>query len=481
MFKSAVDGDDNYRFTEQERMPHGDLTSNQLRCLYLCIPLTSIVTYIITMNIQLGVQDPFQCAVQNQQIDVSKSSYNNYDAVENLIKSCDFLRTNNRSIATDRYLIIVWNVPSAGPSTMYNLWRIAVKFAVFQQRTLFIRPFNVHKTHKPRDADTTFDSEKLREMLPIADETDYISHCGNTLEANNVFIPPTIAMETKEVMFQKYEQLIGWKAVFQAFAATRILNSIPGVTTELNTIITSFGNSASNDYYSSRNEKCLALFATDDVNLPCNDEINELVDKHLVRAPYIRRMAEEFIPKVCEGEFALLFWVVLYKDKTFKKSHMASIGSQCDDVVRPRCKTLHHCKPGRMAELKALHNALDGIVTSIKKLLASYNLSCIYVAAPIEYKQVLTNNLRNKSLSVFGLNDVFKMVPKSAKYRNDNYVLSLIEQEIAERVPLFISSRTSNWSFYVEYTRTIRRMRTVAVQELPGVPQDLINMFQVLK
>ncbi|XP_006818402.2 uncharacterized protein LOC100369476 [Saccoglossus kowalevskii] len=134
-----------------------------------------------------------------------------------------------------------------------------------------------------------------------------------------------------------------------------------------------------------------------------------------------------------------------------------------------------------MAELKALHNALDGIVTSIKKLLASYNLSCIYVAAPIEYKQVLTNNLRNKSLSVFGLNDVFKMVPKSAKYRNDNYVLSLIEQEIAERVPLFISSRTSNWSFYVEYTRTIRRMRTVAVQELPGVPQDLINMFQVLK
>ncbi|XP_077866662.1 uncharacterized protein LOC144341583 [Saccoglossus kowalevskii] len=298
MFKSAVDGDDNYRFTEQERMPHGDLTSNQLRCLYLCIPLTSIVTYIITMNIQLGVQDPFQCAVQNQQIDVSKSSYNNYDAVENLIKSCDFLRTNNRSIATDRYLIIVWNVPSAGPSTMYNLWRIAVKFAVFQQRTLFIRPFNVHKTHKPRDADTTFDSEKLREMLPIADETDYISHCGNTLEANNVFIPPTIAMETKEVMFQKYEQLIGWKAVFQAFAATRILNSIPGVTTELNTIITSFGNSASNDYYSSRNEKCLALFATDDVNLPCNDEINELVDKHLVRAPYIRRMAEEFIPKV---------------------------------------------------------------------------------------------------------------------------------------------------------------------------------------
>ncbi|XP_077866665.1 uncharacterized protein LOC144355128 [Saccoglossus kowalevskii] len=328
---------------------------------------------------------------------------------------------------------------------MHTLWRIAVKFAVFQHRTFVIRPFIDYNTLEPRNVDTTFDLEKLKEILPVASEKDFISLCGNTLTANNVFIPPSIDANSKETIYQLYQNMAEWKVLFQAFTARSALNNIPEVTSELDTVITSFGNSATNDYHNSKNEKCIALFPTDDLVLPCNDKINTRVEQYLVRAPYIRQIAERFISIVCGGNFAVIHL------------HLKS---------RERCHRDVDCIVGKKREVEDLCNAANNISETIEHTLRNNKLNCIYVAAPPSYKQKFADQLKLGTLQVFAFTHIFEMVPESTKYQDDDYIISLIEQEIAERIPLFISSRQSSWSFYVEYTRTIRKMKTVAIEEL---------------
>ncbi|XP_077868631.1 uncharacterized protein LOC144359257 [Saccoglossus kowalevskii] len=188
-----------------------------------------------------------------------------------------------------------------------------------------------------------------------------------------------------------------------------------------------------------------------DMDMPCKNEINTLVDNYLIRPKYIRDIGEKILNKLCDGEVAAMHW----RNKTGEL-----------------CGIYHKCKPGKEKATSVLVKAVDDIVKGVVDITRSNNLTCLYVAKQ-KFDQVIISLLKKTQLRIFTMEDVLKLVPEIQKYQNDDYVISLIEQEFTEIVPLFISSRTSNWSFYVEYTRYVRNRKTVGLQEIPGLPDIL--------
>ncbi|XP_070545978.1 uncharacterized protein [Ptychodera flava] len=128
-----------------------------------------------------------------------------------------------------------------------------------------------------------------------------------------------------------------------------------------------------------------------------------------------------------------------------------------------------------MKQFRVLHAATPAIVRQINKIMKAEKIPCLYIAKPL-YPQSIEEYLSVTDLRVFTIRDIIAMVPSLKEYEFDNYVKSLVEQEMAENAPLFFSSRTSNWSFYVEFTRDMRKKKTVSVRELPGLPEELLTL-----
>ncbi|XP_077870056.1 uncharacterized protein LOC144363016 [Saccoglossus kowalevskii] len=188
--------------------------------------------------------------------------------------------------------------------------------------------------------------------------------------------------------------------------------------------------------------------------------VNELVDRYLIRARYIRNMAENSINNICNGHFAVMHW----RNKT---------GERC---------YIFDCPKNQRDTLESLVNhAVPEIVDGVTNIMISHNITCLYIAKP-KYEQSIVSRFHETSLDIYTIESIFKLNAEINSYKKDNYVLSLVEQEISERVPLFISSRSSNWSFYVEYTRSLRLMKTIGLDEIPYLSQELLNhRLQLIK
>ncbi|XP_077987105.1 uncharacterized protein LOC144441409 [Glandiceps talaboti] len=193
------------------------------------------------------------------------------------------------------------------------------------------------------------------------------------------------------------------------------------------------------------------------IDLPCKQDLDIVLDKSLVRAPYIRHMADDGMKKVCRGNFAVMHW----RNKT---GECTTRNAVCNDFSQ---------------SLEILLSAATAIVNDITKLLSVHNLTCLYMAKPM-YQQEMETLIKKTKLDVYSLSDLLEISPEIKKYEEDNYILSLVEQEIAERAKLFISSRSSNWSYYVEYTRNLRKKKTVGLQEFPSVPKELLALHTVI-
>ncbi|XP_070546775.1 uncharacterized protein [Ptychodera flava] len=350
-----------------------------------------------------------------------------------------------------------------GPNNFYNMYRWTVEFAIAHQLGMVTHDFSTHGTQEMgskgrRLFNQTFDLEKLQKLLPTILIEDFRAQCGGYIgEGNVVAAVPRRQYETR--ICQDYRKTGSYNTCGSGFRVeiARFLGSdAHDMQLSYRTEYAEFKNSLKLDKKQER--RCIAFMCID-VNYTCSERVESLLEKHFIRAPYIRRMAEEAAGKLCQGNFAVLHW----------RNKSAETLQTC--IRKNYEKRETECN---MRAFRLLHAATPGIVRHLNKIMKAEKIPCLYIAKPV-YPQSIEEYLSVTDLRVFAIRDIIAMVPSLKAYEYDNYVKSLVEQEMAEIAPLFFASRTSNWSFYVEFTRDMRKKKTISVRDFPGLSEELLK------
>ncbi|XP_077865354.1 uncharacterized protein LOC144351952 [Saccoglossus kowalevskii] len=126
-----------------------------------------------------------------------------------------------------------------------------------------------------------------------------------------------------------------------------------------------------------------------------------------------------------------------------------------------------HCKDTIKESLRRLSELSVDIAAAIKNNLKEKHINNLYIATP-EYKHEMVTILK-KTLPQVKTENYINL---PAKYKGDNYVWSLVEQEIAQRANYFIGSSTSRWSFFVTFFRSSHNKSSIRLCNLPSFPME---------
>ncbi|XP_070543879.1 uncharacterized protein [Ptychodera flava] len=355
---------------------------------------------------------------------------------------------------TTRYLLPLFQYGD-GPSGLYIHVRFAVIASLFQHRTLIIPYLHKHFTQKTgpmeRTANETFDIDKLSEVINVGTLDDFKRECGSHFTLENITHGPFPKGSSIEFKLEEYETIRG--------QCDRIMGvTMPDVSEAPDLL-----ENVAERFKSMLPVRCLG-YVTPRNQIFHNEEIDEKVAKFFFRAPYIRRMADEVMGKLCEGSFAVMHW-------RNKSGEHCRAGGEPWTYRRACTETV---KEG----LALLSEQVDTIIDLVWDTLREHDISCLYVCtAP--YEQKMVDHLK-KSERVYTLEDSIEMSDELSKYKNDNYVLSLVEQEIAEQTQLLISCFGSQWSRFVGYVRTRNKLKTIPLREITGIPKHLLSYTYLL-
>ncbi|XP_070545336.1 uncharacterized protein [Ptychodera flava] len=340
-----------------------------------------------------------------------------------------------------------------GPSGLYIHIRYAIFAAIYQKRTLVIPYLHRHVTQttgpKERTPNETFDMAKLRDIVSVSSSLDdFKRDCGTHFTLENITEGPYPEDTSVEFKLDEYAKI------------KRQCEHILGITMPYESDIRPLLKDVPERFKAMLTVQCLG-YVTPRYQRFHNKEIEEKIGKSFYRAPYIRRMADEVMGKICEGSFAVMHW----RNKSAEPCRAGFKGEACTESLKK--------------SLALLSKQVDVIISLVWDTLHKHNISCLYVCtAP--YEQKMVNHLK-RSEHVHTLEDSFKISKKLSKYRDDNYVISLVEQEIAERTPLFISSGGSQWSRFVGYARERNHLKTIPLREIPGIPKHLLPIPYLIK
>ncbi|XP_070557879.1 uncharacterized protein [Ptychodera flava] len=356
------------------------------------------------------------------------------------------------SAAGRRYFLPVFRF-GGGPNNQYRSFKIAVRFALHFNRTLVLGPFFNHpliNKWESRNFSQTFDIEKLGQLVKVAPLEDFYADCHGVIEKIVHGKPFIHKPKDFEYYVEKY------KRTRRRFAqATGI--KFPGLGSIPHSTLGSaqrFQNATVSD--------CLAFYCPytidyEFMNLtsPVSTEefykTGKLIDEHVVRAPYVRKVASVFEQVICKGTpYAVLHWRVN------------------DDFMQMWCDAL---KSSECKLFRQLNETGEFIAMQIRKTMEEANLHCVYIARP-PGSWDLVSHLEKATVNVFTANDVLSQVGRgSGALYEDNYILSLVEQELAARSELFIGSSGSSWTCFVRRERQLTpEKKSVFISETLGFP-----------
>ncbi|XP_077862898.1 uncharacterized protein LOC144345214 [Saccoglossus kowalevskii] len=94
---------------------------------------------------------------------------------------------------------------------------------------------------------------------------------------------------------------------------------------------------------------------------------------------------------------------------------------------------------------------------------------------PQSVHQAIIGILAKRITQIFSGNDVIRNLPASSALTTDEYMMSLLEQEICYRSAVFIGVDYSNWSDFIFDERQAEGRPSYHLNELPGVPEELAS------
>nr|XP_006820717.1 PREDICTED: uncharacterized protein LOC102807194 [Saccoglossus kowalevskii] len=125
--------------------------------------------------------------------------------------------------------------------------------------------------------------------------------------------------------------------------------------------------------------------------------------------------------------------------------------------------------------IQLLNDNSATIARAVHDAMKKDGLDCLYLAYP-PYSEDILEYMAAEIPKVYTVSDI--LVHGIPEYmQEDEYYLSLIDQEMASRAALFMASGSSNWSDFVVDERKANGKKNIFIGNLRGIPSSIINML----
>ncbi|XP_006822180.1 uncharacterized protein LOC102809347 [Saccoglossus kowalevskii] len=351
------------------------------------------------------------------------------------------------------YLLPIFRFGS-GPNNQYRSFKIAIRFAIHFNRTLVLGPFFNHiliDKKESRAFNETFDVASLSAIVPVASIEQFYNDCDGVIDKIVHGKPFIHSPKDYEYYIEKY------KRTRRRFTYTTGIR-FPG----LGSIPKSSLGSAQR-FKNATASPCLAFYTpftidyefmnlTSPISTDEFYKMGKLIEEYVVRSTQIRQVTDVFERIICNGApYMVVHWRI---NDDF-------MNLWCNALKSPECKLF-----------RELNETGEFIGKQIQQTMDRYRVKCIYVARP-PGSWNLVKHLRGFTSKVYTSSEIVRNAGNELSFLwDDNYFLSLVEQELAYRSSLFIGSSGSSWTCFVKRERQLRDAPTVSLSEILGFPES---------
>ncbi|XP_070573681.1 uncharacterized protein [Ptychodera flava] len=362
--------------------------------------------------------------------------------------------SQNTSISDRRYLFPI-HFCEGGPNWNFLSFRMLVAYAITHNRSIVTIPFRNHHlnnfTKLWRSFEETLDISQLRKIVDVVTPEVYKAECGSNISTFVQYPISQLREISKKENRGQYKQ------------TRKLVKELWGIdlpdTSHKNRTVTETEQQMLN----ADDNRCLAIHGPRQIPHFLTEKefgVLNLVDSHLLKAKHIRKMSAYVISALCGGKpYIALHW----RNRTGEMIEFHSI----------YCNPMEVC----IRNLEMLSNASQIIAESVGQLMKDRGIDCVYVSVPPR-KQEFVERLRNVVPRVHTANFIKSLNSEELRsLENDEYILSLVEQEVCEGAEVFLRCAVSSWSEFVRIRRDNIGKEVGYLRDLPGVPKEIFTLI----
>ncbi|XP_070554951.1 uncharacterized protein [Ptychodera flava] len=341
--------------------------------------------------------------------------------------------TGTARTPASRYLMPAYIFPKSGPQHIYVRFTKILPLVAFQNRTLVAFPIRNHITQdnasKARDLSDTFDIELLKQFVPVVTPYEFFRQCSGSA------VVVVRGKNTSGNLLREIYRDTG--LLFQAIELDKE-NSKKKLTFERRPFFLW-------EYPCIIYRPPRTLY----YNVTQWEETAKEANRYVKKAPYIRSMGEQGGRHICKGERYLAFH---WRNRSGERCTMWGRKQFCN-----------------FTRLNLIQESPQ-LVKAFKDYMELQKISCVYMAFP-PFAKRMYDILRPHIPQLYTKEDLIKTVPSIDAYKNDNFVVSLVEQEIIKRADIFIGCRKSAWTHFAKSERDSMNRSTIYLNSVEGMPK----------
>ncbi|XP_070555270.1 uncharacterized protein [Ptychodera flava] len=351
-----------------------------------------------------------------------------------------------------KYLVPIL-LGNQGPNNQLQSLKLSAVIASYRDRTIVRAPFFEHHTDNNyfviRNFNETLDVRLFSKLLPTAGMEEFYRDCDGRIDA--VFnganwsngVSDTDYRRTVKYANDKmkdWARLTNLKVPNMLREPDKVINlpdDIPDGYNPLRKVIDS------TEVFKSE-IKCVGfVYPYGMLGRFYYHDYVPVLSGYVTRSPEIRRMAGRVIRNLLDRRRYLGFhW--RYNEE-WKRQW----------CFRNTPKEVKKCRKLNTTEA-------DTIVDAVQNIMDVYNLEVVYLATPLDVNDKLVAELIRKLPNLYTREDLFDLSRSEVRaLKQDNYKLSLLEQELCTRSTVFLGSRMSSWSSMVDEDRNHRDVKYV--------------------
>ncbi|XP_071953235.1 uncharacterized protein [Antedon mediterranea] len=357
------------------------------------------------------------------------------------------IEVSKTNIIKPRY-IYPFFAGNQGPNNQLQALTAAIAFAHLTNRTLVPSPFFDHPTgtvNKVYTMNETIDLEELSKFIKISTEHQFVADCGHVVTA----MVNGLAGRWKEDFAAQLHTYMWFIRKFSDVTVPPIGDNL-FILENILSVIKIVGR----DVF----DRCLGyIYPYGDASVVFHGrrDLHNKLFKHLRRPVWIQDHQTSLSKQLWNADGLLaVHWRL--------NEEYQRIWCRANDSY----STKDHCKLARLDRQLVARVLVDQM-----KML---NLTKIYLAFTHDSAIDLFNFVKQMVPATFSAKDILNLQsPSSKRFNNDNYYLSLLEQEICFKSNHFIGSPLSSWSSIVIEQRNHHETNLVSNLLLPFIKTPL--------
>ncbi|XP_070572435.1 uncharacterized protein [Ptychodera flava] len=355
---------------------------------------------------------------------------------------------------SDRFLFPV-HLWDGGPNWNYLSFRMLIAYAITHKRNIVMIPFHNHFvkgfTKGWRSFNETFDVKALRAVVPMVTPELYIDECGTRIDFLVQFPIASCGTDAKKRKREQYDRArMDFKKLWGI--------DLPDTRHENRNL-----TETASEMMDADKIRCLAIHGPRKIPhflTEKEEEVLKQVDRYFLRAAYIREMGIRVKSLLCGGKpYIAIHW----RNRTGEMIEFHSIN----------CNPMEVC----LRKFEMLSNASQVIAESVGQFMKKVGIDCVYVAVPPR-RQEFVERLRNIVPHVYTAYFITARDSLELQHlEDDNYVLSLVEQEVCQNAEVFLRCGVSNWSQFVQISRENLGKEVAYLRDIPGIPKEIYELI----